>query len=319
MSVSHDPRHASPDVGDHPPALPTRLLPRMHAILSVRHYSPRTAEAYLGWVRRYVRFHGLRHPRELGAPEVGAFLSHLAQELHVAASTQNQAFAAIAFLYREVLRAPLDPIGTLVHAKRPRRLPVVLTRAEVRLLLAELSGAPALVALLLYGAGLRLLEALTLRVKDVDLERRELCVRDGKGQKDRVTVLPTRAAALLGPHLAAVQRAASARPHRGRRARHAARRARAQAAGGRSVVALAVGLPGSAYLSRRHDGRAAAPPPASDGHAAGSCRRPRGARGSRSARRATRSGTHSRRTCWRTGTTSGRCRSCWGIRTCGRR
>jgi integron integrase len=184
----------------------TRLLPRLAAALRVRHYSERTVEAYLAWVRRYVRFHGLRHPQELGAADVGAFLSHLAQELHVSASTQNQAHAALLFLYRDVLDVPLAPVETLVHAKRPRRLPVVLTRAEVRLVVAELRGAHALVALLLYGAGLRLMEALTLRVKDVDLERREIVVREGKGRKDRVTVLPSAALAPLTAHLDAVRR-----------------------------------------------------------------------------------------------------------------
>ena len=177
----------------------------MAAALRVRHYSPRTVEAYLAWVRRYVRFHGLRHPRELGASDVGAFLSHLAQDLGVSASTQNQAHAALVFLHRDVLGEPLGSAETLVHAKRPRRLPVVLGRTEVRAVLAELRGAPALAGLLLYGAGLRLLEALTLRVKDLDLPRRELIVRDGKGQKDRVTVLPATAVPPLLAHLERVQ------------------------------------------------------------------------------------------------------------------
>ncbi|MDF1501717.1 integron integrase [Roseisolibacter sp. H3M3-2] len=183
-----------------------RLLPRLAESLLVRHYSPRTVEAYVAWVRRFVRHHGLRHPRELGAAEVGAFLSDLARRGRVSASTQNQALAALRFLYHEVLGEPLAVLGTVVHAKRPRRLPVVLSRAEVRAVLAELRGPPALAAGLLYGGGLRLLEALTLRVKDVDVERGELRVRNGKGQKDRVTVLAAAAVDPLMAHLRLVRR-----------------------------------------------------------------------------------------------------------------
>ncbi|HEY0972225.1 MAG TPA: integron integrase [Gemmatimonadales bacterium] len=182
-----------------------RLLTRVSAALEVRHYSPRTIKAYVGWVRRYVHFHGLRHPACLGASEVGAFLSDLATRGRVSASTQNQAHAALLFLYREVLDQPLEPVATLVHAKRPRRLPVVLSRVEVRAVLDRLQGQNALAALLLYGAGLRLLEALTLRVKDMDVSRRELIVRDGKGQKDRVTVLPSAAVGGLERHLVEVR------------------------------------------------------------------------------------------------------------------
>ena len=182
-----------------------RLLARVAAALQVRHYSPRTVKAYVAWVRRYVRFHGMRHPTDLSAADVGTFLSDLATVGKVSASTQNQAHAAILFLYRDVLEQPLEPVATLVHAKRPRRLPTVLTRAEVRSVLDRLSGQNALAALLLYGAGLRLLEALSLRVKDVDLSRRELIVRDGKGQKDRVTVLPSAAVGELQRHLTRVR------------------------------------------------------------------------------------------------------------------
>ena len=198
-----DPRRATPDPPDD---RGPRLLPRLRAVLAVRHYSPRTADAYCGWVRRYVRFHGLRHPMELSAGDVGAFLSHLATAGRVSASTQNQAHAALLFLYRDVLGVPLGAVEALVHAKRPVRLPVVLTRDEVRAVLAELHGPSALVALLLYGGGLRVLEALHLRVKDVDLARPQLVVRDGKGAKDRVTVLPGRAVPTLRAHLARVQR-----------------------------------------------------------------------------------------------------------------
>lgn len=162
--------------------------------------------AYLRWIVRFVRFHGLRHPRELGHREVERFLTELAVRGRVSAATQNQARAALVFLYREALRTPLEPLGEVALAKRPIRLPAVLTRAEVRAVLARLDGQPRLVALLLYGAGLRLLEALALRVKDVDLGTRQLLVRGGKGAKDRVTVLPASAVAPLRQHLARVQR-----------------------------------------------------------------------------------------------------------------
>ena len=160
-----------------------------HAI-RVRHYSIRTEEAYVDWARRFIRFHGRRHPRELGASEVAAFLTHLAVDRTVAPSTQNQARSALMFLYREVLQLELPWLQEVVAAKTQRRLPVVLTPSEVRALLGELSGTMGLVAALLYGTGLRLLEALRLRVKDIGFEQRELVVRDGKGGKDRVTVLP---------------------------------------------------------------------------------------------------------------------------------
>ena len=184
---------------------PPRLLARVRAALAVRHYSERTAEAYCAWVRRYVRFHDLRHPREMGATDVGAFLSHLATAGRVSASTQNQAHAALRFLYGDVLGTPLGPVETLVHAKRPIRVPVVLSRDEVRSVLARLRGPTALAALILYGGGLRLLEALQLRVKDVDLARPQILVRAGKGAKDRVTLLPERAVAPLRAHLARVR------------------------------------------------------------------------------------------------------------------
>ena len=152
-----------------------------HAI-RVRHYSIRTEEAYVDWARRFVRFHGRRHPRELGAPEVAAFLTHLAVDRTVAPSTQNQARSALMFLYRDVLQLELPwLLQEVVAAKTQRRLPVVLTPSEVRALLGELNGTMGLVAALLYGTGMRLLEALRLRVKDIGFEQRELVVRDGKG------------------------------------------------------------------------------------------------------------------------------------------
>ncbi len=176
-----------------------KLLERVRAALRTRHYSLRTEEAYVGWIRRFVVFHDKRHPDEMGEAEIGAFLSSLATQGRVAASTQNQALSALLFLYRNVLDKPFPEMSTLIRARRPARLPVVLTREEVRRILARLRGEPRLVATLLYGSGLRLMEALRLRVKDLDLSRNEILVRDGKGQKDRVTML----SAVLRPDLAA--------------------------------------------------------------------------------------------------------------------
>lgn len=157
----------------------------------MRHYSLRTEQVYVGWILRFIRFHGRRHPREMGAPEVEAFLSSLAVEGRVAASTQNQALSALLFLYREVLDIELPWMADVVRAKRPRRLPTVLSEDEVARLLAQMDGRAWLVASLLYGTGMRLLEGLRLRVQDLDLVRREIVVRDGKGGRDRRTMLPT--------------------------------------------------------------------------------------------------------------------------------
>ena len=178
--------HAEPAAA----AAPPRLLEQLRATIRVRHYSIRTEDVYADWARRFILFHGKRHPRDLGAAEVGAFLTHLAVARQVAASTQNQAKSALLFLYREVLGVQLPWLDEIVVAKDRRRLPVVLTPAEVRALLHELNGTMGLVASLLYGTGMRLLEGLRLRVKDVEFDRREVLVRDGKGGKDRVTVLP---------------------------------------------------------------------------------------------------------------------------------
>ncbi len=182
-----------------------RLLDRVRAALRARHYSYRTEQAYVGWIRRFVLFNGKRHPEEMGDVEINAFLSHLAVEGHVAASTQNQALAALLFLYQEVLDMRVPWLECLVRARRPARLPVVLSREEVRRLLAGVQGTPNLVCRLLYGTGMRLLEGLRLRVKDVDFERNEILVRDGKGGKDRHTVLPASLRAPLEGHLAGVR------------------------------------------------------------------------------------------------------------------
>lgn len=173
-----------------PPPPPPRLLDRVRAALRTRHASPRTEKAYVGWVRRYILFHDKRHPADMGADEITRFLSALAIQRNVAASTQNQALSALLFLYREVLEQELPWLDDIVRAKTPERIPVVLTREEVQAVLDGLDGPPRLVALLLYGAGLRLLEALRLRVKDVDFGRNQITVRSGKGGKDRVTMLP---------------------------------------------------------------------------------------------------------------------------------
>ena len=173
-----------------PPAGKPKLLDRVRSAIRARHYSIRTEEAYAAWVRRFILFHGKRHPKELGEGEINAFLSHLATDERVSSSTQNQALAAILFLYRNVLALPFPRLDNLIRAKKPRRLPVVLTRDEVARLLAKMDGRPRLVALLLYGSGLRLLEGLRLRVKDVDFGLNQILVRDGKGARDRITMLP---------------------------------------------------------------------------------------------------------------------------------
>jgi len=167
-----------------------RLLDEVRRKLRVKHYSLRTEQAYVGWIRRFILANGKRHPRELGADEVEAFLSGLATDGEVAAATQNQALSALLYLYREVLRLKLPWLDRVVRAKRPRRVPTVLAREEAARLLAAMDGRPWLIASLLYGTGMRLMEGLRLRVKDVDFARNEIVVRDGKGGKDRHTMLP---------------------------------------------------------------------------------------------------------------------------------
>lgn len=185
-------------------AKPPGLIQRYREELQVRHYARRTVKTYEEWLRRYLRFHNMRHPRGMGNAEVNAFLSHLAVDMNVSPSTQNQALAALLFLYRDLLGLDLDLQG-VVRARTRRRLPVVLTTEEVRAVLHELTGVERLVAGLLYGSGLRLMEALRLRVKDLDFGRRELTVRDGKGGKDRRTVLPSSVSLGLKEHLKQVQ------------------------------------------------------------------------------------------------------------------
>ena len=180
-----------------------RLLDQVREQLRMRHYSYRTEQQYVDWIRRFIHFHGRRHPAGMGGPEVEAFLSYLAMERRVAASTQSQALATLLFLYKHVLKSDLPWLDKVVRAKKPQRLPVVLTPAEVTAVLARLDGVHWLIVSLLYGSGLRVAEALRLRVKDVDLEYHQLLIRDSKGAKDRVSVLPE---SLVQPLRAQLQR-----------------------------------------------------------------------------------------------------------------
>ncbi len=178
-----------------------KLLDRMRALLRTRHYSIRTEDAYVQWARRFILFHGKKHPSSMGAAEINAFLSHLAVERSVSASTQTQALCAILFLYRDVLVEDVPWLAELERAPRRQPAPLVLTRNEVDRLLGSMSGTPQLVARLLYGTGMRLLECLRLRVKEVDFQSREVLVRSGKGNKDRTTMLPRVLCVALRRHL----------------------------------------------------------------------------------------------------------------------
>ena len=184
---------------------PPKLLDQVVARLRVKHYSLRTEKTYVDWIKRYIWFHGKRHPQEMGAPEVEAFLSHLAVERSVSASTQNQAKSALLFLYKEVLQIELPWLDKVTQAKAPKRLPVVMTREEVQSVLARMDGSVWLIASLLYGSGLRIMECLRLRVKDVDFSCCEILVREGKGFKDRVTMLPSSLVQPLKQHLERVK------------------------------------------------------------------------------------------------------------------
>jgi len=179
----------------------SKLLDRVRAVLRTRHYSYRTEKTYIEWILQYIRFHDIKHPKEMGAAEVEAFLTHLAVVRNVAASTQNQALAALLFLYREVLSVDLPWLEKFTPAKRSSHIPVVLTKEEVKQIIGELDGLNRLLANLLYGAGLRLQEALRLRVKDLDFSFKQIVVRDGKGGKDRFTVLPTKLIELVQKQL----------------------------------------------------------------------------------------------------------------------
>ena len=183
------------------PPRKSRLLDRVREAIRTRHYSHRTEEAYVRWIKRFILFHGKRHPVEMGKPEIEQFLTALAVKRRVAASTQNQALAGILFLYKEVLGTDPGWLEDIVRAKRAQRLPVVLTHREVDALLGALDGVSWIMAMLLYGSGLRLMECLRLRVKDIEFSRHELLVREGKGNKDRVTMLPGAVEERLRVHL----------------------------------------------------------------------------------------------------------------------
>lgn len=182
-----------------------KLLDRLREALRARHYSRRTEQTYCLWVKRFIYFHNVRHPAEMAEPEINAFLTHLALKERVSASTQNQALSALLFVYRYVLGREIGDLGEVIRARKPQRLPVVLTRMEVKAVLDEAIGDKRLMASLLYGAGLRLMECLRLRVQDIDFERHEITVRDGKGAKDRITMLPESQERSLQDHLRRVK------------------------------------------------------------------------------------------------------------------
>ena len=174
----------------HPSPDKPKLLDQVRREIRLKHYSIRTEESYVQWIKRYILFHGKRHPKEMGEAEIRDFLTHLAVEGKVAASTQNQALSALLFFYQEVLRQKIGWVEDVVRAKRPQKIPVVFTKEEAMAILKQMTGTNRLMANLLYGCGLRLMECVRLRVKDVDFGNQQILVRDGKGQKDRVTVLP---------------------------------------------------------------------------------------------------------------------------------
>jgi len=182
-----------------------KLLEQVRNAIRARHYSDKTEKAYAHWIKRYIFFHNKRHPLEMAEAEIGQFLSSLATEGRVSASTQNQAFNALLFLYHEVLSKKIGLIDGVVRAKRPQRLPVVLTKDEVKSVLDRMDGVPRLTGLLLYGAGLRLMECCRLRIKDIDFARNEIVVRSGKGNKDRYTMLPSTVRDSLAQHLRRVK------------------------------------------------------------------------------------------------------------------
>jgi integron integrase len=183
-----------------------KLLDRLRESLRTRHYSRRTEEAYSHWVKRFIYFHGVRHPKEMAEPEINAFLTHLAVKGQVSASTQNQALCALLYLYKYVIGREVGEFGDVVRARKPKRLPVVLTREEIKVVLGHLAGDKWLMASLMYGTGLRLMECLRLRVQDIDFRQSEITIRDGKGGKDRRTMLPQTLSAPVQAHLLKVKK-----------------------------------------------------------------------------------------------------------------
>jgi integron integrase len=183
-----------------------KLLDRLREALRSRHYSQRTEQAYCIWVKRFIYFHNRRHPEDMAEPEINAFLSHLGVKEHVSASTQNQALSALLFLYRHVLGRKIGELGAVIRARKPKRVPVVMTRGEVKAVVSNLRADKRLMAMLMYGSGLRLMECLRLRVKDIDFATNQITVREGKGGKDRITMLPQTVKQPLLEHLKTVQR-----------------------------------------------------------------------------------------------------------------
>ena len=210
--VFSDPENIHPlSLTDSSPAHPAevkkpRLIDEVRIAIRTRHYSRKTEKTYKNWILQYILFHNKRHPKEMGEKEVNQFLSHLAVVKNVSSSTQNQALSAILFLYKNVLNKELGDFGDVIRAKRSRKIPVVFTKDEVRRILTNLSGEKQLMASLLYGSGLRLTECLRLRVKDVDFEGKQLIIRDGKGEKDRVTLLSEKVIPFLKKHLSKVRK-----------------------------------------------------------------------------------------------------------------
>src|SRR5438445_5480918 len=182
-----------------------KLLDQVREAIRTRHYSERTEKAYVHWIKRFIFFHNKRHPMEMAESEIAEFLSSLATAGRVSASTQNQAFNSLLFLYHDVLNKQIGRVAGVVRAKRPHRLPVVLTKAEVKKVIDHMNGVPRLMVILLYGAGLRLMECCSLRIKDVDFSRNEIVIRAGKGDKDRHTMLPTAIKESLSRHIEAVR------------------------------------------------------------------------------------------------------------------
>ena len=210
--ISPPPSPPTPPPTDHghvmfrsPEERKPKLLDQVRTAIRIRHYSLRTEDTYVQWIKRFIFFHGKRHPAEMGETEIGQFLSMLAVEHHVSAATQNQALNALVFLYRHVLHLDVGQLGNLVRAKQSHRLPVVLRKHEVKALLDALEGVSRIMGHLLYGAGLRLMECLRLRVKDIDFSANSIVVREGKGNKDRITMLPLAVKTPLGVHLAEVR------------------------------------------------------------------------------------------------------------------
>ena len=206
MACRHG-QHKDESLTDKPQAVlkEPRLLDQVRAVIRCKHYSIRTEQSYIDWIKRFILFNGKRHPSQLGEKHINAFLSHLAVNRKVASSTQNQALCALVFLYREVLKKELNDFSDIVRAKKPQKLPVVFTQEEVRRVLLQLEGVNWLMGQLLYGAGLRVMECVRLRVKDVDFGYRQIVVRDGKGRKDRVTMLPALIIDTLKRHLLKVK------------------------------------------------------------------------------------------------------------------